>query len=875
MADPDRLLKDSYCPSFREAGGDEECCRSAVLKARTLAQFSLSSLAPLRACPEQGEGTVRRGTANRPAMTRARNAFQQALRPAPARLVSLLLGLLLACPAGGAPSPAANPSSFDIAPRREINFSTGWLFLPRDEPGAEKPELDDAAWERVSVPHPNIITPHETFDPDMFRFVSWYRKHFRPEESFRSKHVSLEFQGVMTVTDVYLNGVRVVHHEGGYTPFTADLTPALKWDEENVLAVRVDSREQKQVPPEGAPKMFGYYLFGGIQRDVILRVVDPLHIESVYYTTAAIDPAARLDARVTVSNRRPGAAQGIVRLRLLGADGKEVASAQAPASADGGATRDVRLTLELPKTVQLWSVDHPARYVALAEIREGTTIVDRQRTWVGIRAIDWDAGSGEFRLNGKPLKLRGMNRHQTFAYMGGAAPNRLQRRDARILKYQLGLNMVRSSHYPPDPEFLDECDRIGLLVLDEFPSWQFIGQTPEWQQNAVQAVREMILRDRNHPSIIVWGVRGNEASAREQDDRALYTRTYNLARELDPSRPPGGARLSEGWHGKFVPEEVLTVNDYSDGWELSPWPQPVTGKPWLITEYGDARQFPVWAGEDDLLEFALHWMKFLDRIDAHPEIAGGIGWAAFDYNSPEFRTPLAVTAHHCVDDIFRLPKGFAAYALASQADPAESGALVKIMSTWRSSPGQIYVASNAAEVELLANGKSLGRKKPSEFPHTPHPLFAFQVGAFEPGELTARAWTGDRVVATDTVRTPGPPAKLTLQADDTLLVADGADMTRVVVTAVDDHGTPAPDEDRRVSLEVNDGDFVGENPIHLEDGRVAFYVRSRADCTLPIGIRASAAGLEASATLEVHLKLPASEMVPLSDFDAEGLATLK
>ena len=142
--------------------------------------------------------------------------------------------------------------------------------------------------------------------------------------------------------------------------------------------------------------------------------------------------------------------------------------------------------------------------------------------------------------------------------MGGAAPNRLQRRDARILKYEMGLNMMRSSHYPPDPEFLDECDRVGLLVMDEFPCWQFISKSPAWQDNAVQAARDMILRDRNHPSIIVWGVRGNEASPREEDDRDLYTRTYALVRDLDPSRPPGGARLSESWHGKFVPEEVLT-----------------------------------------------------------------------------------------------------------------------------------------------------------------------------------------------------------------------------------------------------------------------------------------------------------------------------
>ena len=452
----------------------------------------------------------------------------------------------------------ADGGSFDISPRHNLDFSTGWVFIPKDLPGAEQPGFDDYSFERVSVPHANILTPHETFDPDMFRFVSWYRKHFRPADSFRGQQVLVEFQGVMTVADVYLNGRLLGHHEGGYTPFTVDLTPALKFDAENVLAVRVDSREQKQVPPEGADKMYGYYLFGGIQRDVVLHVVDACHIERVYYTTAAIRPEVREDAQITLTNGRPQSVQGELVVHLLDSDGKEVAITKTPATLAAGETHDFKLAFEHLRGIALWDVDHPHRYVMIAEFRDGSTVVDRERTWVGIRTIQWDATTGQFSLNDRPLKLRGMSRHQTFAYMGGAAPNRLQRRDARILKYEMGLNMMRCSHYPPDPEFLDECDRIGLLVMDEFPCWQFISKSPAWQDNAVQAARDMILRDRNHPSIIVWGVRGNEASPREEDDRDLYTRTYALVRDLDPSRPPGGARLSDSWHGKFVPEEVLT-----------------------------------------------------------------------------------------------------------------------------------------------------------------------------------------------------------------------------------------------------------------------------------------------------------------------------
>jgi beta-galactosidase len=769
----------------------------------------------------------------------------------------------------------AAQSPFDIAPSLELNFSRGWLFSPKDESGSEKREFNDAAFEHVCVPHANVITPHETFDPDTFRFVSWYRKHFRPEASFRGRRVYANFQGVMTVADVYLNGRPLAHHEGGYTPFSVDLTPALDFDAENILAVRVDSRIQKQVPPEGADKMFGYYLFGGIQRDVTLRVVDPLHIEDVYYATARIQPDAREDAQVTVANHRTAAASITLVFRLLDAEGTEVAATQTGARLEPGATATLRLSLEHLRGIRLWDVDRPTRYVAMAEIHEGPMLVDREHTWIGIRAIRWDSEGGEFQLNGRPLKLRGMNRHQTFAYIGGAAPNRLQRRDARILKYEMGLNMMRASHYPPDPEFLDECDRIGLLVMDEFPAWQFIGQSREWQDNAVQAVHDMIVRDRNHPCIIVWGVRANEASPREEDDRALYTRTYQLARELDPTRPPGGARLSDAWHGKFAPEEVLTVNDYSNWDNPDSWPQKATGRPWLVTEYGHPEQFPVWIGERDLLRFTFNWMGYLNRLNQHPEIAGGVGWAAFDYNSPEFNTPVAVTAHHCVDDIFRLPKGFSAYAHASQADQAIYGPMVKIMSTWRRSDGKVYVASNATEVELTLGGKSMGRAKPTEFPHLAHPLFVFAVPAFVPGELVAQAFLGGKVVATDTVRTAGRARRLVLKADDAELVADGADMTRVIVTAIDERGTPVSNEDRRVSIDVKNGRFIGENPIHLEAGRIAFYVQSLEGQTVSMRVRVSAEGLESSEGLEILVKPPSGSLVPLSPFDLGGIAKVK
>ncbi len=778
---------------------------------------------------------------------------------------------------------ADSGSLANIAPRVETSFSTHWLYRPKDIPDGESPALNDSAFEQVSVPHANVMTRAESFDPDVFRIISWYRKHFRPDAAWKEKLVTVRFQGVMTVADVYLNGQHLGHHEGGYTSFDVDVTRALRFGADNVLAVRVDSRVQQHVPPEGAPKvspsgiyefgeigreapkLYGFYLFGGIQRDVELRVTDKLHIERVYYVTDRIAPAAAVGATVTLRNDRAVAQEASVRVRLRDAEGNEVAKASASAKLNAGESRDVHLDIGPISNAKLWDPDHPNRYIAEAEVSDPSAVADRDATWIGIRKIDWEGGV--FHINGKALQLRGLNRHQTYPFIGGAVPNRLQRRDALTLKYGLGVNAVRSSHYPPDPEFLDECDRIGLLVMDEFPAWQYVGRDAEWQNNAVNAAREMILRDRNHPSVFLWGVRANEASFHENDDRDLYARTYALVKELDPSRRPGGARLSEAWHGKMVPEEVLTINDYEDFDDPSKFPQPVTGSPWLITEFGHPRQVPVWESESTLMLTVSMWMRHYDALYAHPEISGAIGWAAFDYSSPEFNTPEAVTAYHCVDDIYRLPKGFAAYALQSQLDPDLYGPMVHILSYWRRSRPDLFVASNADEVEIKINGKSLGRQKGTEFTHLPHPLFKFALSdSFQPGTVEALAYRNGQVVAREELHSPQDAQKLQIVTDDASIVADGEDAIRVVVYAQDSNGTVPPYEDRRINIQVENGQLLGTPTAHLEGGRIAFYVQAKDGQHQPISIHVTAEGLQAT-DAQVAVEPEASGIVPFSPFD--------
>ncbi|HLV88267.1 MAG TPA: glycoside hydrolase family 2 TIM barrel-domain containing protein [Candidatus Sulfotelmatobacter sp.] len=774
----------------------------------------------------------------------------------------------------------AYSASAGRSPRIETNFSTQWLYTAHDVAGGERNDLDDSGFEQVSVPHANVLLPAETFDPDSFRFVSWYRKHLKPGDSWRDQLVSLRFQGVMTVADVYLNGKHLATHKGGYTPFDVDLTNALKFGADNVIAVRVDSRVQPHIPPEGAPevspsglyffannghlarlapKMYGYYLFGGIQRDVELRITNKLHIVRVYYVTKRVQPDAAVAAMITVRNDRASPVDASVRVRLRDHDRNEVASIASKVKLNAGEERDVPLSVDPISNPHLWSPDHPDRYIAEAEIADPAAISDREDTWIGLREIDWQ--DGVFHINGKRLQLRGLNRHQTYPFIGGSVPNRLQRRDALTLKYGLGVNAVRSSHYPPDPEFLDECDRLGILVMDEFPSWQYVGKDAEWKENAVRATREMILRDRNHPSVFVWGVRANEGSFSEGDDRDLYDKTYGLVRQLDPSRPPGGARLTEGWHGKMVPEEVLTVNDYSE-----PFPLPATDKPWLISEFGSARQFPVWEDEDALLAQSNMWMGHFDALYAHPEMSGAIGWAAFDYSTPEFNAPVGATAYHCVEDIYRLPKGFVAYALASQMDPDLYGPMVHILSYWEQATPELLVASNAEEVEVRINGKSIGRQRATGFTHLPHPLFKFKLGdAYRPGVVEAWAYRHGEVVAHQKLLSPQAAKRLTIVTDDASIVADGGDATRVVVYAMDSNGTVVPYEDRRISIHVEHGKLLGMPTAHLEGGRIAFYVQAQDKQREPITVHVAADGLEAAdASVAVE---EANEALPFAPFD--------
>jgi beta-galactosidase len=699
------------------------------------------------------------------------------------------------------------------APRLVINLNSHWLFKSGDMPGGAADTVNETAFQPVCLPHANAIVRHRDIDPKSYQNVSWYRRHFSPPTEYKGRRFFLEFQGAAQITTVFLNGKAVGAHQGAYTPFTFDITDQVRFGADNVIAVRVDSRKHREIPPEGI--VIDYLLFGGIARDVSMIITPPLHSEWVFASRDSIDPR-RVNVRVRVKNSAYTPTRCLVGSDIIDSAGAIVAAGSAAGAVGPDSSAEFNYITGPIRTLCEWDIGRPYLYTIRTRLLQDSTVADECSEKIGLRSISFSKTDGRFYLNGKPLWLRGLNRHETFPFIGRAAANRLQAKDADILKYDLGCNIVRCSHYPQDPEFLNRCDEIGLLVLEEIPGWCHVGDTA-WQRIALKNVEEMVMRDRNHPSLISYGVRINESP----DNPGFYEKTNRMSHTLDPTRPTHGVRLKN----RFLPSGFL-----EDVWAQNfvipkGKPQPL---PWLITEcVGTGCQVRSWDPEQQLIKIMLRFAEVFDSVAANNYLAGALGWCAFDYNSG-YHTADRSVCYYGAADIFRIPKQ-AGMFLKSQADPATAGPMVYIAHYWKSLlyPNEIWVASNCDQVELFVNNKSLGRKTPDQYPHLSYPLAVWKGVRFKPGEIKAIGYSKDSIVATHVRTTPGPPIALKIIPDDTILVT-GGDMTRVVVVALDKYGQIAPGAKNAVGFSIKGpADFIGMNPIALEDGKTAFFVKTR------------------------------------------------
>lgn len=581
-----------------------------------------------------------------------------------------------------------------------IYFNNDWEFSPDFVPAMTgRGFVGD--FESVRLPHTFVVTPFNAFPTELYQKNALYRRSFKTESAWGGKRVLLTVEGAAHESEVFLNGTSLAVHRCGYTAFTVDLTEQLApAGSENLLAIRVDSRESLNQPPFGF--VIDYMTYGGIYRDVYIDIKNPIYIEDIFVRTKGMDFSA--DVKIAGVSER---------------EAKKLAVTHTLKKADSAP-----LSTNPSEEIRLWSLDRPYLYTLVTELRDQSgAVLDSKETRFGFRDIRFDEAG--FFLNGEKIKIRGLNRHQAWPYVGYAMPKSMQREDADILKYELGLNEVRTSHYPQSQYFLDRCDEIGLLVFTEIPGWQHIGGA-EWKNRAVENVRDMILQNRNHPSIFIWGVRINES----QDDDEFYARTNVCAHELDPSRPTGGVRYLKNSH---LLEDVYTFNDFSF-WGPNEGCLPKkkvtdTRKGYLITEY-NGHMFPTktFDCESHRTEHAIRHAKVLDAVAGRGDVAGSSGWCMADYNTHKDFGSGDYICYHGVLDMFRNPK-LAAKVYQSQEDAAVVGDVLEVSSGMdigeypASVRGDVYIITNADSVKLFVNDIFIKEytKADSPFKNLAHP----------------------------------------------------------------------------------------------------------------------------------------------------------
>ncbi len=726
------------------------------------------------------------------------------------------------------------------------NFNNDWLYLPEDA-DFNRPDSD---FEAVTLPHTNIVLPYHNFDNAEYQFISTYRKRFRLPEARDGRRVYINFDGAMIACTVYLNGHTLGDHEGGYTPFSFDITDYLNENGDNLLTVHLDSTERPDIPPYGG--VVDYLTFGGIYREVTLRYVETVHIADVFVRTYdVLTDNPRVEADITVRNDDTNSSNIEIKAYLLTNFNRDYCP-DVSASVTVAPRSDSKVTVAWNdiRFFELWKPDDPLlSSILVTPYHPGS---DKHFEEFN---VDFGFREAEFRddgfyLNGEKINLIGLNRHQTYPYIGAAAPKRLQEKDADIIKYELGCNIVRTSHYPQSKHFIRRCDEIGLLVFEEIPGWQYIGDE-DWQGISLRDVEAMIKRDRNHPSIVLWGVRINESF----DSTAFYTRTNELAHQLDPTRQTGGVRFWQ--HSEFL-EDVYTFNDFSNDVEEA------VQTPHLITEF-NGHMFPTktFDQEERMVEHALRHARIQDKQIGMAKVSGAIGWCAFDYNThKEFGSGDRI-CHHGVMDIFRLPK-YAGYFYESQIDPGHHVVLqaATLFARGERSVGGIdplVIFSNCDEIDVFIGDDHKGRFTPNReqfanLPHAPYVITGIQMpwGSLDYADLRLVGFIDGEPIVEQRFDHQGLPDKLDLYVDHDTLHADGADMTRLVFRIMDKFGNRLPFANQVVSFEIDGpAELIGENPFAMIGGQAALYVKAGHEPGT-VTIRATTPRLEsAQVTLEI------------------------
>ncbi len=792
--------------------------------------------------------------------------------------------LLAFSSAAAFPAPGSDPSGQAVSrkeakvyfqdPRTRVPLNSNWRFKRQASPGAatepefvgaEQPGYDDSTWVAVTLPHTWDVTSDNPFPPPgHFRGIGWYHRHFDAPNDWQGRRAHVAFKGVFQVADVWVNGHHAGRHVGGFTGFTFDVTDYVKWGASNLLAVRVNNVLDPNIAPANESNVVVY---GGIYRSVSIVVTDPAHIEENNPKITIERSGNGTLVHVSTTYISPGPPGRIVRFEnlIVDAAGQTSGTLKEQGETESGQIRANIQTWIVPAP-HLWLPDSPYLYRIVGTLYAGERAIDRVVTPFGIRFMGYDPAKG-FTLNGEPINLHGVNRRQDYGFLGDAVPEAVGVRDIRLIK-DLGANFIRTSHYPQDPAILDECDRLGILVWEEIPNIKIYMYPPTSEdaviyfterfprplmQNLKQQLREMIERDRNHPSIIIWGLADDLSTYHYPED---FVELSNAAHALDPTR----------WTAGRAPH-VTDIIDATSEPDLVRQHRQHPERRYIWNEWGSfiserGREGASVIGREEFLvadsEAALLLEGYMMQWNALPWL-GTAKWCMFDAGEPNkaynrslwdlpdgkvmLRWPF--DDYMGVADMWRLPKeGY--YFLQSQwtekpmlhivgnwngpsSGGSSAGLQAGILTARGSSAGlqagksprkrTVRVYSNCDTVELFLNGSSLGAHKPAsggriwqdfrramdqykspdEFNQQMLPEAALRHSPFiwddvpyEPGTLLAVGRKGDTTVRHE-LRTAGAAARVSLRPEKSTLNADGEDVSFIEADVVDASGITVPD----------------------------------------------------------------------------------
>lgn len=707
----------------------------------------------------------------------------------------------------------------DNSGREVFSMNPAWRFYKGAADGAETKEFNDKDWTVVSLPNGIEYLPTEASGCINYQGEVWYRKHFTPDAALKEKKLFLHFEAIMGKSKVFVNGKLLTEHFGGYLPVVVDVTDALDWDGDNVIAVWADNSDDPSYPPGKAQDVLDYTYFGGIYRDCWLIAHNQVFITDPNYENEVAggglfvafgkvsEAAAEVQLKLQVRNATKRSFTGVVEYTLLQPDGKQVAylNDKIQVKAGKAATSSDKLLVQQP---MLWTPSTPTLYNLLVRVldKDGN-VVDGYRRRIGIRSIEFKGKDG-FYLNGKPYgkPLIGANRHQDFAVVGNAVANSIHWRDAKKLK-DAGMEIIRNAHCPQDPAFMDACDELGLFVIVNTPGWQFWNDAPEFAQRVYSDIRNVVRRDRNHPCVWLWEPILNETWY--PADFAKNTRDIVDAEYPYPYCYSGSDSEARG-HENFPVYFAHPANMQDASKEIDP------SKTYFTREWGD--NVDDWSSHNSPSRVARNWGEQPMRVQAQhyaspsypvtsydvlykqsPQHVGGCLWHSFDHQRGYHPDPF----YGGLMDVFRQPK-YSYYMFMAQRPAvkddqlAGSGPMVYIAHEMTPFSGKdVTVYSNCDEVRLTFNkgGKTYTYKKDKNRPGMPSPVITFpDVYDFMVDKALSRAKKQDdvyllaeglidgKVVATHKVVPARRPEKILLWVDNegTDLKADGSDFVTVV-----------------------------------------------------------------------------------------------